>query len=163
VRTCTKCILGPRRCIINTDKNKKKWHLVPPVGPTERGSFYGEYLSLLKVKVKFALDQVMKAQRGWRYSSTLSLTLALEGGGWLRPRSCRFTPGKETQYPLYRQLGGPQGRYGRVWKISSPPLFDPRTVHTVASWYTDCVRNNWELQTTSHKRIYFDFKCKINR
>jgi hypothetical protein len=29
--------------------------------------------------------------------------------GWLAPRPGRFTPGKETRYPLYRRLGGPQG------------------------------------------------------
>ena len=44
-------------------------------------------------------------------------------------------PGK-TQYPLYRRLGGPQGRSGRVRKISHPPGFDPRTVQLVASRYT---------------------------
>jgi Rad3-related DNA helicase len=38
----------------------------------------------------------------------------------------------ETQYPLYRRLGGPQGRTGRVQKISPPPGFDPRTVQPVA-------------------------------
>jgi len=31
-----------------------------------------------------------------------------------------FTPGK-TRYPLYRRLGGPQGRSGQVRKISPPP------------------------------------------
>ena len=46
-------------------------------------------------------------------------------------------PGK-TRYPLYRRLGGPQGRSGRVRKISPPPGFDPRTVQPVASRYTDC-------------------------
>ena len=45
-------------------------------------------------------------------------------------------PGK-TRYPLYRRLGGPQGRSGRVRKISSPPGFDPRTVQPVVSRYTD--------------------------
>jgi hypothetical protein len=45
-------------------------------------------------------------------------------------------PGK-TRYPLYRRLGGLQGRSGRVRKISSPPEFDPPTVHPVASRYTD--------------------------
>ena len=44
----------------------------------------------------------------------------------------RFTPGKETRYPLYRRLGGPQGRSGRVWKISPPPGFDLWTVQPVA-------------------------------
>jgi hypothetical protein len=42
-----------------------------------------------------------------------------------------------TWYPLYRRLGKPQGRSGRVLKISPPPGFDPRTVQLVASRYTD--------------------------
>ena len=45
-------------------------------------------------------------------------------------------PGK-TRYPLYRRLGGLQGRSGRVQKMSPPPGFDPRTVQPVASRYTD--------------------------
>jgi len=45
-------------------------------------------------------------------------------------------PGK-TRYPLYRRLGGPRGRSGRVRKISPPPGFDPRTVQPAASRYTD--------------------------
>jgi hypothetical protein len=40
-------------------------------------------------------------------------------------------------YPLYRRLGGPQGRSGRVRKISPPPGFVSRTVQPVASSYTD--------------------------
>ena len=39
--------------------------------------------------------------------------------------------------PLYRRLGGPQGRSGRVRKISPPPEFDPRSVQPEASRYTD--------------------------
>jgi hypothetical protein len=45
-------------------------------------------------------------------------------------------PGK-TRYPLYRRLGGLQGQYGRVRKLSSSPGFDARTVQPVASRYTD--------------------------
>jgi hypothetical protein len=63
-----------------------------------------------------------------RYSSTLSLTSALNGGGWLTPRPNRFTPGEETRYPLCRRRGGSQGRCERVHKISPLPGFDPRTV-----------------------------------
>jgi hypothetical protein len=33
----------------------------------------------------------------------------LDEGGWSTPRPGRFTPGKETRYPLYRRLGGPPG------------------------------------------------------
>ena len=59
------------------------------------------------------------------------------GVGWSTPRPDRFTPGKETRYPLYRRLGRPQGRSGLVLKISPSQGFDPRTVQHVASRYTD--------------------------
>ena len=45
-------------------------------------------------------------------------------------------PGK-THYPLYRVLGGPQGRTGMCGKSCSAPGFDPRIVKRVASRYTD--------------------------
>ena len=48
------------------------------------------------------------------YRPALSLTSALDGGGWLTPRPGRFAPGKETRYPFYRRVGRPQGRSGRV-------------------------------------------------
>ena len=65
------------------------------------------------------------------------MTTALEGGeGSASWHSHSLPPGK-TQYPLYRRLGGHQGRYGQVRKISSPPGFDPQTVQPVASHYTD--------------------------
>jgi hypothetical protein len=66
------------------------------------------------------------------HRSTLSLTSALDAGGWLTPPFCRFTPGKETRYPLYRRLGGPHGRSGRVRVTSDLPKFDPRTIRPVA-------------------------------
>ena len=72
-----------------------------------------------------------------RCSSTLSLTLALDGGGWSTPRPSRFTLGKGTQYPLCRRLGGPQGWSGQVHKISLRLGFDSRTIQPVASHYTD--------------------------
>jgi hypothetical protein len=46
-------------------------------------------------------------------------------------------PPRKTQNTFYRRLGGPQGRSGRVQKISLLPGFDPRTVHPVASRYID--------------------------
>jgi hypothetical protein len=42
--------------------------------------------------------------------------LGTRWGGWSTPRPGRFNPGKEIRYPLYRRLGGPQGRSGRVRK-----------------------------------------------
>ena len=59
------------------------------------------------------------------------------GMGSQRHAPPALSPGKETRYPLYRRLGGPHGRFGRVWKISSRPGFGPRTVRPVASRYTD--------------------------
>ena len=56
--------------------------------------------------------------------------------GGQRHAPAALPPGK-TRYPLYRRLGGPQGRSGQVRKISSPSGFDPRTVQPVASCYTD--------------------------
>ena len=48
-----------------------------------------------------------------------------------------FLPPGKTRYPLYRSLGGPQERSGRVRKISPPLGFSRRTVQPVASRYTD--------------------------
>jgi len=45
-------------------------------------------------------------------------------------------PPKKTWYPLYRMLGGPQGRSGRMRKISPPRGFDPRTDQPVESRFT---------------------------
>jgi len=46
-------------------------------------------------------------------------------------------PGK-TWCPLYSRLSGPQGRSGRVRKVSPTLGFDPRNGQTVESRYTDC-------------------------
>ena len=94
--------------------------------------------SIAKVKAK-AHPRTGHEGPEWeeRYSCTFSLTSALDWGGWSKPRPGRFTPGIETRYPLYRRLGGLQGRSGLVRKISPPPEFDPRTVQPVACRYTD--------------------------
>ena len=59
---------------------------------------------------------------------------------WVVNATPRFTPRKETWYPLYRRLDGPEGRSGRVRKILLHPTpgFDPRTVQPVASRCNDC-------------------------
>ena len=76
----------------------------------------------------------MLIQKGeQRYSFTLSFTSSLDGSVWSTPHLGRFTPGKETLCLLYRRLGGPQGRSGRVWKISPLAGFDPWTAQPVAS------------------------------
>jgi hypothetical protein len=57
------------------------------------------------------------------YSSTLYSTSALDRSGWSVPRPRRFNHGRESRYPLYRRLGGPQSRSARVRK-TSPPYWD---------------------------------------
>jgi hypothetical protein len=41
------------------------------------------------------------------------MTSALEGGEWSAARPGRTLPPGKTRYPLYRRLGGPQGRSGQ--------------------------------------------------
>jgi hypothetical protein len=73
-----------------------------------------------------------RAQRG---SSGIAVLIFDFGTrrGWVVSTTPRplYPPGK-TRYPLYRRLGWPQGRSGRVRKISPPLRFDPRTVKPVA-------------------------------
>jgi hypothetical protein len=108
-----------------------------------------------RVCKKGSLHRPLRPKGKQRCSSTLSLALALEGGGgWLASRPGCFTPWKETRYPLYRRLGGPQGRSGRVPKILPPPRFDPGTVQPVASRYTDSA-------IPAHKRVCSLLKIKF--
>ena len=65
------------------------------------------------------------------------MTTALEEGEGSASRPGRSLPPGKTRYPLYRRLGGIQGRSGQVRKISLLPGFDPRTVQPVANRYTD--------------------------
>ena len=63
--------------------------------------------------------------------------MALEGGEGSASCPGHSLPPGKTRYPLYRRLGGPQGRSGQVQKISLPPGFDPWTVQPVVSRYTE--------------------------
>jgi len=48
------------------------------------------------MKVNLTLENFVKAQRGRKYSSTLSLISAVDGGGWPMPHLGRLTSRKET-------------------------------------------------------------------
>ena len=61
------------------------------------------------------------------------IALHFHDHGTRRGWGVSFTPRplftlRKTRYPLYRSLGGPQGRSGQVRKMSPQPGFDPRTV-----------------------------------
>jgi len=96
------------------------YYYVPSVSSFSPVSFHTLFFITTSKGEAHSITGHEAPQREKRYRCTLSLTLALDGGVWSTPRSDRFTPGKETRYPLYRRLGGPQGRSGRVLKISPP-------------------------------------------
>jgi hypothetical protein len=80
---------------------------------------------------------------------------ALGGEGSASRLGRSLLPGK-TRYPLYRKVGGPQGRSGQVRKISPPPGFDPRTVQPVVSHCTDyATRPTYKHYFTSFVLIRF--------
>jgi len=70
----------------------------------------------------------------WKW---LEQTTALEEGEGSASRPGRTFSPRKSRYSLYRRLGGPQGRYGQVRKISPSPGFDPPTIQPIASRYTD--------------------------
>jgi hypothetical protein len=97
----------------------------------------GSYINH-KVKVQFTLEQAKKVQRGNRDKPYSFFNLGMRWGEWSTPRPGRFTPVKDTRYPLYRQLGGLYGQNERVRENPPPSGFDARTVQPVACRYTDC-------------------------
>ena len=71
-------------------------------------------------KLKFALEQTTKAQRGSRSTALLfTLTSALDRVCGQSHAPAALPPGK-TRYPLHRRLGASQCRCGRARKISPP-------------------------------------------
>jgi hypothetical protein len=58
------------------------------------------------------------------------------GVGGKRHAPAALSPGK-NQRLFYRRLGGPQGRSGRMRKISPQPGFDAQTAQPVTIRYTD--------------------------
>ena len=71
-----------------------------------------------KLQVKVRVKVTLGPEKKRRFGSTLSLTSALDEGGWLTPH----TPERE-ELPMVQRLGGPQTRSGGVRKISAPPGF----------------------------------------
>jgi len=90
------------------------------------------------------------------------MTAALEGGEWSAARPGRTLPPGKNRYPLYRRLGGPQGRSGRAQNLG-PTGIGSRTAHPVVSRYTD-----WAIRVHGNDLIkfppLFHLSCmKVNR
>jgi len=75
-------------------------------------------------KVKSTVVQTLRlctgrtTHRGTRGIALLFLDHGTRRGEGSASRPGRSLPPWKTRYPLYRRLGGPQGRSGHVWKIS---------------------------------------------
>ena len=74
------------------------------------------------------------AHRGSRGIALLFLDHDTRRGKGSASGPGRSIPPGKTRYPLYRRLGGPQGRSGQVLKMSPPH----RELHTVN--YLKCLR-----------------------
>lgn len=55
-----------------------------------------------------------------RSVTLLILCSAVDGGEWAASRPDRFTPGRETRYPLNRGLSALQSQSGRFCRRESP-------------------------------------------
>jgi hypothetical protein len=88
-----------------------------------------------QVNVTLTLEEAVMAQKGnWGTAVLYSLGVWL---GWKVNATPRLRYARERDPVLfYTRLCGPQGRSGRVRKISPPPGFDPWTIQPVASRYT---------------------------
>ena len=53
------------------------------------------------------------------------MTATLEGVEWSAERPGRTLPPRKTRYPLYRRLGGSQGRSGRVENLAPAGIRSP--------------------------------------
>ena len=93
-------------------------------------------------------------------------------GAWMglvgQHQSPADLPSGKTRYPLYRRVGGPQGRSGRGRKISPAPGFDPRTVKPVASCYTDwaipvLIEDNYWNKLSKKSRYVGSYYANISR
>ena len=93
-------------------------------------------VSSKKIKVKWSRYRPGVAQRVGRDIALLFHDRGTRRG-WVVNSTPRphFTPGK-TRYPLYRRLGGPQGRSGRAENLVPTGIRSP-TVQPLFSRYTD--------------------------
>jgi hypothetical protein len=135
-------MMKPLRCV---ETSRSDCSLVQGHVPIEKKS---------KSKVNCTLVQALRlCTRRTAHRGSRGIGLPFLDHGNRRGWGVSLTPGRSlppgnTRYPLYRRLGGPQGRSGQVRKVSTPPGFDPRTVQPVASRYTD-----WATRPTKERKL----------
>jgi len=70
-----------------------------------------------------------------------------------------YVPRGKIRYPFYRRLVGSQGRYRRVWKISHPLGFNPRTAQPVVTRYTDYIIPAHDWWKINIKLTHYKTRC----
>ena len=93
-------------------------------------------------------------------SLSLSLTSAVDGGGWSTSRPGRFTPGKGP-LPMVQEAGWAPGPIWTGAENFAPPGFDPRTFQPVASCYTDYAIPA-HTQTCEHYYYYYYYYYAVH-
>ena len=102
----------------------------------------------MKVKVKWCRYRPGVAQRVGSGIALLFHDRSTRRGEWSAARPGRTLPPGKTRYPLYRRLGGPQGRFGRTENLV-PIGIRSRTVQPVASHYTD-----WATKVKGKSKVH---------
>jgi hypothetical protein len=79
------------------------------------------------------------------------------------PRPGRFTPGK-TRYPLYRRLGGPQGRSGRIHTLINFICNNEELSHSWESGSVPIYKKNDKIYCSNYRGISLQsVHMKFNR
>jgi hypothetical protein len=112
----------------------------------------------IKVKVKCTLVQALRLCTGrTAYRGSRGIALPFHSHGTRRgegsaSRPSRFLPSGKTRYPLYRRLGGTQGRSGQVGIISPHRNSNPdRPAHS---------QSLYRLRYPAHTPVYTSWKNK---
>jgi hypothetical protein len=94
----------------------------------------------------------------WRYSSTRSLTSALDGGEWSASRPGRLTRRERAlRYTLGRRLAGPQSRSecgGWGKNSQSPPGLKPPIIQPVAQRFITELSNKKQTNRQGKEEQY---------
>jgi hypothetical protein len=129
--------------------------------PTFHAQFVQDWFNAVLSSSSRYVSPFSQATKVLRESTGIALlcfqTSALEGGEGSASRPGRLVPPGKTRFPLYRRLGGPQVRSGKVRKISPPPGFNLCTVHPVASCYT-----GWATGPTNSSNLPYIIVCQQN-
>jgi hypothetical protein len=76
-------------------------------------------------------------------------------GGWRNTPTALLL--RMARYPLHKGPDGPHGRSGRVQEILPAPGFDPQTVRSVASRYTDYAISAHNVITLGNKLLQIKY------